>query len=189
MTELPVILFKSKKEFLKWLDVNYSRTDGIWMRIAKKNSGIESVSYAEAVEAALCYGWIDGHVKKFDEYTYIQKFTPRRKKSGWSKINKNKALKLIKDGKMKPSGLAAIKEAKKNGNWKNAYLPQSEITEPADLLKELEKNIEAKKFYKTLNSINRYAILRRIEKANTEEKRKLLIEKFITMLNENRKLY
>lgn len=189
MTELPVIIFKNKKEFIKWLDTNCTQTEGIWLRFAKKNSGIESVSYAEAVEASLCYGWIDGLVKKFDEYTYIQKFTPRRKKSGWSKINKNKALKLIKEGKMKPSGLAAIKEAKKNGNWKNAYLPQSELTEPYDLLKELNKNKEAKIFYKTLNSINRYAIIRGIQKANTKEKRKFIVEKFITMLNENRKLY
>jgi uncharacterized protein YdeI (YjbR/CyaY-like superfamily) len=189
MNELPVILFKNKSEFSDWLELNYSLTKGLWLRFAKKNSGIESVSYSEAVEASLCYGWIDGLVKKFDDFTYMQKFTPRRKKSGWSKINKNKALKLIKEGKMKPSGLAAIKEAKKNGNWENAYLPQSELTEPDDLLKALNKNKEAKNFYKTLNSINRYAILRRIQKANTKEKRKLLIEKFITMLNENRKLY
>jgi uncharacterized protein YdeI (YjbR/CyaY-like superfamily) len=187
--ELPVILFKNKSELSGWLEINNSKTSGVWIRISKKNSGIKSVSYAEAVESALCYGWIDGQVKKYDEYTYMQRFTPRRNKSIWSKINKQKALKLIKEGKMKPSGLEAIKAAKKNGFWENAYEPQSQIKEPPDLLKALDKNIEANRFYKTINRVNRYAILHRIQKTGTKEKRMSLIKKFINMLEENRKLY
>ncbi len=187
--ELPVILFKNKNDLSDWLENNCTIATGIWLRFAKKSSGIKSVTYGEAVEVALCYGWIDGQVKKFDEYTYMQRFTPRRPKSGWSKINKVKALKLIKDGKMRPSGLESIKAAKKNGFWANAYEPQSQITEPPDLIKALNNNSEAKRYYKTLNSINRYAILHRIQKSETTKKRKNLIKKFIEMLEENRKLY
>jgi uncharacterized protein YdeI (YjbR/CyaY-like superfamily) len=187
--EIPVMLFRNNIEFSDWLENNCAKATAIWLRIAKKNSGIKSVSYAEAVEVALCYGWIDGLVKKFDEFTYIQRFTPRRSNSGWSKINKLKALKLIKDGKMRPSGTEAIKAAKKNGKWANAYEPQSQITEPPDLIKALNQNKEAKRYYKTLNSINRYAILHRIQKSNTAEKRKNLIIKFVDMLGEKRKLY
>lgn len=187
--EYPVIMFKNKSEFSGWLEFSHSKSNGVWIRLAKKNSGISSVSYLDAVEVALCYGWIDGHVKKFDEYTYMQKFTPRRAKSVWSKINKTKALRLIKEGKMKPSGLEAVKNARKNGNWANAYDPQSKITEPPDFINALNKNLEAKRFYKTLNSINRYAILHRIQKSGTTEKREKNIGKFIEMLEANRKLY
>jgi uncharacterized protein YdeI (YjbR/CyaY-like superfamily) len=187
--ELPVILFKNKAGFISWLDDNNSKANGVWVRIAKKKSGVKSVTYAEAVEAALCYGWIDGQANKFDEYTYIQRFTPRRPKSGWSKINKLKALKLVREGKMRSSGMEAIKTAKKNGNWENAYESQSRIAEPDDFLKVLNKNKEAKKFYKTLNSVNRYAILHRLQKASSEEKRANAVMKFVKMLEENRKLY
>src|SRR5438067_10717030 len=118
MIEFAVLEFGSQKDWQKWLDKNHGQTDGVWLKFAKKNSGIESVNYAEALEVALCYGWIDSQTKSLDEKLYLQKFTPRRARSVWSKINVGKIESLIAQGKMKPAGLAQVEAAKADGRWK-----------------------------------------------------------------------
>jgi uncharacterized protein YdeI (YjbR/CyaY-like superfamily) len=183
--ELPVISFETKADWEKWLADNQQNQDGIWLKMAKKSTGINSVNYAEALEIALCYGWIDGQKKSFDQSSWLQKFTPRRAKSIWSMVNKEKVEQLIKDGKMKDSGLKAIETAKQNGLWETAYDSQSKSKVPDYFQAELDKNKKAADFFATLNSSNRYAILFRLQTAKKEETRIKLVEKFIKML-ENR---
>lgn len=185
---LPVILFENEMEWAEWLEKN-GNEQGVWVRIAKKDSGITSVTYQEVVDVELCYGWIDGQKQKFDEKTYAQRFTPRKPKSNWSKINKEKALKFIAEGKMKPAGLATIENAKKAGTWDTAYDSYSTIQVPVDFQKALNDNSEASAFFKTLNTVNRYAILYRIQTARTSELRKEKIEKFIEMLSRKEKIH
>jgi uncharacterized protein YdeI (YjbR/CyaY-like superfamily) len=172
-----------------WLAQNHAVSTGIWLKLAKKGSETASVSYAEAVEVALCYGWIDGHKKGYDELAWLQKFTPRRPKSIWSKINKAKAQELIDAGQMQPAGLAAIEQARQNGQWEAAYDSQRTATVPADFQAELDKNPAAKAFFEALNSTNRYAILFRIQTAKKAATRAKRIQQFITMLEKNEKLY
>src|SRR6185295_7822297 len=157
--DMPVLPFKDKKSWTIWLAKNHAKSSGVWLKLAKKGSGIKSVSYPEALEAALCYGWIDGQKRPFDESWWLQKFTPRGPKSIWSKINREKAEALIKSGDMKPAGLAAIEAAKKDGRWEAAYESQSKIEVPSDLQAELDRNPKAKAFFETLKGANRYAIL------------------------------
>ena len=185
---LPVILFETEEEWSNWLEENISEA-GVWMRIAKKNSGVTSISYQQAVDVGLCYGWIDGQKQKYDDKTFAQRFTPRKPKSNWSKINKNKVLQFIKEGKMKPSGLATVEQAKKTGAWDKAYESQSTIKVPADFNKALNENPAAMEFFKTLKSVNRFAILYRIHAAKTEELRSAKIKMFVTMLANGEKIY
>lgn len=184
----PIILFETKTDWAVWIELN-PQTKAIWVQMAKKKTGIKSIYYEDALEVALCYGWIDGIRKKYDEVSFIQRFTPRKPKSLWSKKNKNTVLQLIAEGKMKPSGLAAIEVAKKNGMWKNAYESQSNIIVPDDFKKELSKSKEAELFFNKLNRMNRYAILHRIEKAKTDKQRDNMIEEFVAMLDNRKKLY
>ncbi|MDP4271509.1 MAG: YdeI/OmpD-associated family protein [Bacteroidota bacterium] len=186
--DLPVILFENKEQFAEWLE-SIPGDDGIWIQFAKKDSGVQTLTYEEAVEVALCYGWIDGQKKKYDHLTYILRFTPRRAKSGWSLRNKEKALQLIEEGKIRPSGLAAIEQAKQNGTWDNAYEPQSTIAIPPDLEAELVQCPEARQFFESLNSVNRYAILHRIQTAKSPELRTKKIEQFMEMLINKKKIY
>ncbi len=188
-TDIPVILFARQKDWEKWLKENHAASRGLWLRLAKKNSGIESVNYAEALDVALCYGWIDGQKKSFDETTWLQKFTPRGVKSVWSKINREKVEGLINAGKMKAAGLKAIESAKQDGRWEAAYDSQSKATVPDDFQAELDKNPKAKEFFATLNSANRYAILFRIQTAKKADTRASRIQKFIEMLEKNQKLH
>ena len=187
--ELPVILFEHKKDWETWLDENHTTSGGIWLRIAKKASGLQSISYDEALEVALCYGWIDGQKKTFDEASWLQKFTPRGAKSIWSKINTEKAEKLIERGLMQPSGLKAIESAKQDGRWQAAYDSFSKASVPEDFQAELDKNPQALAFFATLNQQNRYAILFRIQTAKKPETRAKRIQQFISMLEKNEKLY
>jgi uncharacterized protein YdeI (YjbR/CyaY-like superfamily) len=187
--ELPVILFEHKKDCENWLEENHASSGGIWLRIAKKASGVQSVSYDEALEVALCYGWIDGQKKTYDETSYLQKFTPRGAKSIWSKINTEKAEKLIERGLMQPSGLKAIESAKQDGRWQAAYDSFSKASVPDDFQAELDKNAQAKAFFATLNQQNRYAILFRIQTAKKPETRAKRIQQFISMLEKNEKLH
>jgi uncharacterized protein YdeI (YjbR/CyaY-like superfamily) len=182
-------LFKNQKAWEAWLKKNVTDPEGIWLRFRKKNSGLKSVTYQEAVEVALCYGWIDGQAKGFDDESWLQRFTPRGPKSIWSKINRAKALALIKSGRMRPGGLAAIETAKKNGRWKGAYDSHRTSTPPADLQKALAKNPGAKSFFASLDSQNRYAVLFRIQTAKNAETRKKRIEKFVEMLAKHEKLH
>ncbi|MBA2693355.1 MAG: YdeI/OmpD-associated family protein [Rubrobacter sp.] len=164
-------------------------SSGMWLKIAKKDSGIAGVSYGEAVEAALCFGWIDGQARKFDGDFWLQKFTPRRKRSKWSKVNRAKAESLIESGMMYPAGLREVERAKADGRWEAAYEPPSKATVPEDLRRELENNDAAKEFFETLDGRNRYAILHRIHDAKKSETRKRRIEKYVTMLAEGKKIY
>lgn len=185
----PVMLFASKNAWASWLDKNQATSVGLWLRLAKKAAELESVTYAEALDVALCYGWIDGQKKSFDQESWLQKFTPRGAKSIWSKINREKAQELIEAGKMQPAGLQAIEKAKQDGRWDAAYDSQSKATVPDDLQAELDRNPQAKAFFATLNSVNRYAILFRIQTAKKVETRARRIQQFIQMLEKNEKLH
>jgi uncharacterized protein YdeI (YjbR/CyaY-like superfamily) len=187
--DLPVILFEQPKDWADWLDKHHGTAAGLWLRLAKKDSGIQSVSYQEALEVALCYGWIDGQKKSYDESSWLQKFTPRGAKSIWSKINREKAEKLIESGQMKPAGLKAVEAARQDGRWEAAYDSFSSATVPDDFQAELDKNAEAKAFFATLNRQNRYAILFRIQTAKKAETRTKRIRQFIEMLEKKEKLY
>ncbi len=162
---LPILPFTTVQDWETWLKENHTRTTGIWIKFAKKGTGISSITYAEALEYALCYGWIDGQLAKFDEQYWLQKFTPRRPKSIWSKINREKAEALLDSGKMQAAGLQQIELAKADGRWDAAYESQGKMTVPDDLQKELDNNPKAQEFFNTLNSTNRYAILFRIHTA------------------------
>jgi uncharacterized protein YdeI (YjbR/CyaY-like superfamily) len=187
--DIPVLLFKRAKDWSSWLDKNYATSSGVWLRLAKKESDLMSTSYAEAIEVALCYGWIDGQKKSYDEQSWLQKFTPRGAKSIWSKINREKAEKLIESGQIKPAGLQAIERAKQDGRWDAAYDSQSSAKVPSDLQAELDRHPKAKAFFATLNSVNRYAILFRIQTARKAETRARRIQQFIQMLERNETIY
>jgi uncharacterized protein YdeI (YjbR/CyaY-like superfamily) len=188
-TDLSIKPFKNQKAWAAWLEKNHTKSSGVWLQLAKKASGVASVTYDEALEVALCYGWIDGQKKSYDETSWLQKFTPRKAKSIWSKVNVGKAERLIASGHMKKAGLEAIESAKKDGRWEAAYDSQSRATVPEDFQAELDKNAKAKAFFTTLNSTNRYAILFRIQTAKKAETRVKRIQQFITMLEKNEKLY
>ena len=182
-------LFKSQKDWAAWLNKNHAQSPGVWLRIAKKVSELHSVSYDEALQIALCYGWIDGQKKGFDESSWLQRFTRRGPKSIWSKINRAKAEELIKLGKMKPAGLEAIESAKADGRWDAAYDSSRGATVPPDLRTALDGNAKAKKFFATLDSVNRFAILHRLQTAKKPETRAARLDKFIRMLEKKEKIY
>ena len=183
--DIPVILFAKPKDWESWLKANHAASKGLWLRLAKKNPGIESVTYAEALDVALCYGWIDGQKKSYDETTWLQKFTPRGAKSIWSKINREKATALIESGQMKPAGLKTIESAKQDGRWDAAYDSQSKATVPEDFQAALDQNAKAKAFFDTLKKYNRYAILFRIQTAKKAETRSRRIQQCIEMLEKH----
>jgi uncharacterized protein YdeI (YjbR/CyaY-like superfamily) len=180
------MLFKSQKAWAAWLEKSHHKSPGEWLRIAKKGSPLKSVSYQEAVEIALCYGWIDGQKRPESEEAWLQRFLPRTSKSVWSKINREKALALIASGQMKPAGLAAIENAKKNGRWEAAYDSPSAATVPDDLQSAFHANPKAKAFFETLNGANRYAVLWRIQTAKNRTRK---IEQMIAMLNKGEKIH
>jgi len=188
-TDLPILSFASKKKWADWLARQHDKSSGVWLKLAKKGSEIPSVTYDEALEVALCYGWIDGQKKGFDDKYWLQKFTPRGARSIWSKINTQKAEKLIKSGEMKPAGLQAIEAAKQDGRWDAAYESQKTISVPDDFQAALDKNPKAKAFFVTLNSVNRYAILFRIHNAKKAETRAKRIQQFVGMLEKGEKLH
>ena len=175
---MKTLTFRSAAEFRSWLEINQAVSDGIWLRIFKKDSGQKSVTYAEALDQSLCYGWIDGQKQAHDEVSWLQKFTPRRVKSGWSKLNTEHAERLIKSKQMARAGLEAIEAAKADGRWQAAYDSSRNAVLPDDFLKALDKDEKAKVFFKTLNKANIYAIVHRLQtakKPETREKRKKMI--------------
>src|SRR5215510_12174264 len=151
-TDLPILPFESKKKWADWLAKQHAKSTGVWLKLAKKNTGIPSVNYEEALDVALCYGWIDGQKGSFDDKYWLQKFTPRGPKSIWSKINTEKVEKLIKSGEMMPAGLKAIEAAKKDGRWDTAYASQKNIGILEDFQAALDKNTKAKEIFTTLKS-------------------------------------
>jgi uncharacterized protein YdeI (YjbR/CyaY-like superfamily) len=177
------LAFASAAAFEAWLAERHATCDGLWIKFAKKGSGIPTVVYAEAVEASLRYGWIDGQVKRLDDDHYVQRFTPRRARSRWSKINRAKAEALIASGAMEPAGLAEVERAKADGRWDAAYDAPSTATVPDDLRAALDREPAAGEFFETIDSNNRYAILHRIQEAKRPETRARRIEKFVAMLS------
>ena len=187
--ELPIELFEDQAAWAAWLESHHADAPGLWLRHAKKASGLASVSYAEALDLALCYGWIDGQKKSYDAASWLQKWTPRGTKSIWSKINREKALKLIERGEMKPAGLAEVERARQDGRWEAAYDSHSTAMVPSDFQAALDDNAEAGAFFASLNSTNRYAILFRIQTAKKAETRAKRIREFIGMLERHEKLH
>ena len=187
--QAPILSFRTPKTWLGWLEKNHQSSTGVWLKISKKTSPVKSVSYAEALEAALCYGWIDAQKKGYDEVSWLQKFTPRGARSIWSRINREKVQALIDSGRMQPAGLQAVERAKANGQWEAAYDAQSSIEAPDDFQRELDNHPVAKKFFQGLNSINRYAILHRIQTAKKPETRAKRIRQFIEMLEKHQKIH
>ena len=188
-TEQPVLSFASQAEFAAWLDGNHAASDGIWLKFAKKGTGVPTVVYAEALEVALCFGWIDGQVKKVDDVHYMQRWTPRRARSKWSKRNCGKAQELIASGAMRPAGLAEVERAKADGRWDAAYDAPSTASVPDDLQAELDRDPEAAEFFATLSKQNRYAILYRLQDAKKPETRARRLAQFMDMLRRGDSLH
>jgi uncharacterized protein YdeI (YjbR/CyaY-like superfamily) len=185
----PIRRFRSAADWSQWLTQNHADSKAIWIHYAKKGTGIASVTYAEAVEEALCFGWIDGQAASLDEVSYLQRFTPRRAKSRWSKINVAKAEALIAAGRMQPAGLREVEAAQADGRWLDAYSGPGTAKVPADLAQALDTSPDAKKFFATLNSQNRYAILYRLESIKRLETRARRIATYVEMLAAGKTLH
>jgi uncharacterized protein YdeI (YjbR/CyaY-like superfamily) len=181
--------FKSAVEFRKWLAQHHASSDGIWLRIFKKNSGKDAVTYAEALDEALCYGWIDAQKKAYDEISWLQRFTRRKPKSNWSKINTQHAQRLIKARRMKAAGLKVIEAAKKDGRWKSAYDSPKNSSVPEDFLKALGTDKQAKAFFETLNKQNLYVIAYRLQTAKKPETRERRMKIILEMLRRKEKFH
>jgi len=177
----PIMAFETAQAWDAWLTKNGGTSPGIYMKVGKKDSGVPSITITEALEIALCHGWIDAIRKRFDDQYYLQKYVPRGPRSIWSQINKKSVQQLIKAELLRPAGLAAVKRAKENGQWDKAYAPVSTITVPPDLEATLKKNTKAAAFFKTLNGSNRYAILHRLHTAKKEETRAKRLALFVGM--------
>lgn len=188
-TEAPIKAFTSNKEWEKWLAENHATSDGIWLQIFKKDSRTKTVTYDEALDEALCFGWIDGQKKSCDEKSFLQKFTPRRSKSIWSKRNKKHIARLIEAGKLKSSGLKEVEAAKVDGRWEQAYDSPSIMKVPDDFLKELKKNKKAYDFFLTLNKANVYAIAWRLQTAKKLETRQKRMSTILEMMKEGKRLH
>ncbi len=180
---LPILSFESPPMWDRWLTAQSVKSKGLWLKLAKQSAGVASVSKQEAVETALCHGWIDGQLDKFDDHYWLVRFTPRGDRSKWSEKNRTTALELIEQGRMKPAGLREIEQARKDGRWDGAYAPQSAATVPEDLGAALTRNRKARSFFETLDSANRYAILHRVHEARRPETRTRRIEKYVAMLS------
>ncbi|HEX5001693.1 MAG TPA: YdeI/OmpD-associated family protein [Bacteroidia bacterium] len=185
---IPTIEFKTVKTFETWLLKNHEKSKGLWIKIFKKDSGEMTITYAEALDIALCFGWIDGQKQSFDDKAWLQKFTPRREKSIWSKMNIEHVERLINEGRMRSAGLRAVEKAKADSNWDRAYDSISKMTIPEDFLKELSKNKKAQTFYKTLNKTNRFSIGFRLQTAKKLETREKRMAEIIDKLAKGEKL-
>lgn len=185
----PVLSFASRDAWKEWLAEHGAASSGVWLKLAKKASGLATVGKSEAVETAIAFGWIDGQLDRFDELFWLIRFTPRGPKSKWSQINVDTAKRLLAAGRMAPTGLAEIERAKADGRWDAAYAPQSRIDIPADLQAALDAQPAAKAFFATLKGANRYAILYRVHDAKTDKTRAARIEKFVSMLAQGQTIY
>ncbi|HEX2604633.1 MAG TPA: YdeI/OmpD-associated family protein [Oxalicibacterium sp.] len=179
----------SQREWESWLQSHHETSQGVWLRIAKKGADQASVSYAEALETALCFGWIDGQKKALDEHYWLQRFTPRRPRSIWSKVNCLKAQALVEQGRMQPAGLKEIALAKEDGRWANAYDSARTMTMPEDLAIALDAEPAAAAFFATLDSANRYAVLWRVQTAKKAETRAKRIRQYVEMLARKEKIH
>jgi uncharacterized protein YdeI (YjbR/CyaY-like superfamily) len=188
-SDLPILTFQSQKKWRAWLNKNNLKSDGIWLRVYKKNTGVKSLNHAQALDEALCFGWIDGQAKSYDELSYLQKFTPRRKGSVWSKRNTEHIERLIEEGKMQPAGLAEVKAAKADGRWARAYDSPANMQVPEDFLKALSKKPKALKFFKSLNKANQYSIAWRLQTAKRPETRDKRMKAILKMLEQGEKFH
>lgn len=186
---LPVEVFPSTGDWDRWLEEHGETARGVWLAFAKKNSGVVTVSYAEALEVALCHGWIDRKIATFDARYYLQRFTHRRPRSKWSQVNREKALALIAAGRMRPAGLREVEAARADGRWEAAYEGQRVVTMPDDLRQALEADERARAFFETLNRANRYSIIARLLDAKRPETRERRLARFMAMLAEGKKLH
>src|ERR1700694_5482818 len=186
---LPVLAFASSAEWAAWLEAQPTTSKGLWLKLAKAASGIRSVSKQEAIDGALCHGWIDGQLDTFDADHWLVRFTPRRRKGKWSQVNRERSLALIKLGRMRPAGMREIEQAKLDGRWEAAYAPQSKATVPEDLQSALDRNPDARRHFDRLGSRHRYASLHRVQDAKKPETRAQRIEKYVTMLGRRETIY
>jgi uncharacterized protein YdeI (YjbR/CyaY-like superfamily) len=184
-----ILLFPHQNAWIAWLAANHATSAGVWLRLAKKGSPIQSLSYAEALEAALCYGWIDAQKKGESEHAWLQRFTPRRPKSIWSKVNREKSTALIEAGRMQSAGLQQVERAKQDGRWDAAYDSPGNAEVPDDLQAALDRNARANAFFRTLDRANRYAILWRIQTAKKAETRARRVRQFVEMLDRHEKIH
>ncbi len=187
--DLPILLFATPPELESWLEEEHAKSEGFWLKVAKKGSGERSVTYAEALELALCFGWIDSQKRGFDAKFFLQRFTPRRPRGRWSRINRDKAEALLAAGAMRPAGLAEVDAAKADGRWEAAYEGARTAKVPADLQRELDANAAAREFFATLDSANRYAIVYRLDDAKKPETRERRLRKFVAMLERGEKIH
>jgi uncharacterized protein YdeI (YjbR/CyaY-like superfamily) len=189
MADLPLLSFASKDEFAAWMDEHHASSDGIWIKVAKKSAGVPSVYTPEALDVALCYGWIDGQRKSLDDTYFLQKYTPRRARSKWSKVNVGKVEALIAAGEMRPAGFAEIERAKADGRWDAAYDSPRNMQVPPDLQAELDNDPAAAAFFASLDSQNRYAILYRLHDAKRPETRARRLAQYVDALKRGEKLH
>jgi uncharacterized protein YdeI (YjbR/CyaY-like superfamily) len=187
--ELPIIGFPSQRAWERWLAENHDSKPGLWLKISKKGAGEKSVTYAQALEVALCFGWIDGQKAALDEQYWLQRFTPRSAKSRWSEINRRKAQSLIDEGRMRGAGMVCVEAARADGRWQAAYQGQRTASVPQDLREELERRPRAKEFFQTLDSANRYAILYRLSEAKLPATRERRMQKYLKMLEAQEKIH
>ena len=187
--DLPVLGFGSAGAWQGWLESEHASSAGVWLKIAKKSAPEPTVSYAEALEAALCFGWIDGQKRPLDEHYWLQRFTPRKPASRWSKINTDKADALIAAGRMQPAGQAEVDKARADGRWQQAYAGQRASEVPADLRAALEQNPAAAEFFATISSVNRYAIVYRVSSVKRPETRARKIAQYVQMLAEHKTIH
>ncbi len=185
----PILVFEHREAWEEWLSQNHNSVPGVWVRLAKKGSKVRSLTHAEALETALCYGWIDAQKKPESASTWLERFTPRGKRSIWSKINRQKAAALLECGRMKEGGLREMQRAQEDGRWERAYDSPGSATVPEDFQAALDKNVLAKAFFATLESRNRYAILFRIQTVKRAETRARKITEFIAMLERHDKIH
>jgi len=186
---LPVMTFESTDAWDAWLAAHHADSPGLWLKIAKKGAAGRTISYSDALDLALCHGWIDGQKGRHDDEYWLQRFTPRKPGSNWSKINTERAAALIASGRMRPAGLGEVERARADGRWEQAYESQSRIAVPEDLARALAANERARAFFATLDSANRYAILYRIGTAKKPETRAKRIDTFVAMLSEHKKIH
>ena len=186
---LPVMTFESTDAWDAWLAAHHAGSPGLWLKIAKKGAAGRTISYSDALDVALCHGWIDGQKGRHDDEYWLQRFTPRKPGSNWSKINTERAAALIESGRMRPAGLREVERAQADGRWEQAYESQSRVTVPEDLARALAANERARAFFATLDSANRYAILYRIGTAKKPETRAKRIDTFVAMLSEHKKIH
>ncbi len=189
LNTIPIIEFDTAETFETWLVKNHDSSNGLWLKIFRKDSGKKTISYAEALDAALCYGWIDSQKQAYDEHAWLQKFGPRGAKSIWSKINIGHVERLINERRMRPAGLLAVEKAKANGTWEKAYDSPNKMTIPEDFLKELSKNKKAETFFRSLNKTNLFSIGFRLQTTKKQETREKRMKEIIEMLAKGEKFH